>query len=99
MVLSNGFQEEFLFRGLFLQKYDWLFGARVANVLQALIFAIAHAGVTYTPVALLFIVLIIFPTGLVAGYLMRATHGVIAPAIFHAGVDIPLYLAFLAYVS
>jgi len=99
LVISNGFQEEFLFRGLFLQKYNLFFGPYVANVLQALIFAFAHAGVTYTPSALLFILVAVFPLGLVAGYLMRSSNGALAPALFHAGVDIPIYLAFLTYVS
>jgi membrane protease YdiL (CAAX protease family) len=99
LVISNGFQEEFLFRGLFLQKFHAFFGIFVSNLLQAIIFSIAHAGVTYTPIALLFIVVIVFPLGLFAGYLMRTTNGVIVPAIFHAAVDIPIYLAFLSYVS
>lgn len=99
VVISNGFQEEFLFRGLFLQKYNTFFGVHVSNVLQALVFAIAHAGVTYTPISLLFLVVFVFPIGLFTGYLMRATNGVIAPAIFHAGADIPIYLAFLSFVS
>lgn len=98
-VLSNGFQEEFLFRGLFLQRYNTFFGVHVSNVLQALIFSIAHAGVTYTPISLVFLVVFVFPLGLFDGYLMRATNGVIAPAIFHAGADIPIYVAFLSFVS
>jgi membrane protease YdiL (CAAX protease family) len=99
LVVSNGFQEEFLFRGLFLRKYQTFFRFGVANVLQALIFAFAHAGITYTTSSLLFIVLGVFPLGLVMGYLMRKTNGVVTPALFHAGVDIPIYLAFLTYVS
>lgn len=99
MVLSNGLQEESLFRGLFLQKYNRFFGIHTSNLLQALIFAAAHAGVTYTPFVLVFIALIIFPVGLIAGYLMRTTKGMLAPTIFHAGIDIPLYLAFLTYAS
>jgi membrane protease YdiL (CAAX protease family) len=98
LVISNGFQEEFLFRGLFLQRYNAFFGAYVANILQALIFAFAHAGITYTPSALVFILVAVFPLGLVAGYLMRSSDGVVAPAILHAGVDIPIYLAFLTFV-
>jgi hypothetical protein len=39
----------------------------------------------------------VFPLGLIAGYLMRSSNGVICPAIFHAGVDIPIYLGFLTY--
>lgn len=99
LVVSNGFQEEFLFRGLFLQKYQTFFRFGVANLLQALIFACAHVGVTYTAGAVLYIVVFIFPIGLICGYLMRKTNGVVVPALFHAGFDIPIFLAFLSYVS
>jgi len=99
MVISNGFEEEFLFRGLFLQKYNFFFNAPVSNVLQAAIFSVAHAGVSYTPSAVLFIVVAVFPLGLLAGYLMRATDSVITPGIFHGALDVPIYLAFLSYAS
>lgn len=99
MAISNGFEEEFLFRGLFLQKYSAIFGFGAANVLQAVVFSIAHAGVTYTPSALFFIVALIFPLGLFFGYLMRKTDGIVAPSIFHAGVDLAIYVAFLSYVA
>ena len=99
MVISNGFQEELLFRGLFLQKFHDFFGIHGSNFLQAAVFALAHIGVTYTPSALVFIVLYVFPLGLLTGYLMRTTDSVIAPAIFHAGTDIPIYLAFLSYAA
>ena len=71
----------------------------MANVLQALVFSVAHVGITYTPTALLFIVAVVFPLGLIAGYLMRATNGILAPVIFHAGLDVAIYLAFLSYAS
>jgi len=34
-----------------------------------------------------------------SGYLMRATNGVVVPAIAHAGLDIPIHLVFLSYAS
>ena len=99
VAISNGFEEEFLFRGLFLQNYEWLFGARVANVLQAAVFSCAHAGVTYTPSVLLFIVIVVFPFGLVTGYLMRASNSIITPGMVHAAADLAIYLALLSYAS
>jgi membrane protease YdiL (CAAX protease family) len=99
LVVSNGFQEEFLFRGLFLERYNALFGAVGANVVQALVFAVAHAGVGYTPITLIFLAVFVFPLGLLCGYLMRSSDGVVAPALFHAGADLPIYLAFLTFVS
>ena len=95
--ISNGFEEELLFRGLFLQKYERFFGARLANVIQALIFSVAHRGISYTPVAWLFVVLVVFPLGLAAGYLMRATRGVLLPGLFHGALDMAIYLAVLTY--
>lgn len=98
IVLCNGFLEELVFRGLFLRSYNGVFGPYLANVVQAAIFALAHVGVSYTPFALLFIALIVFPLGLLLGYLMRSSHGIIAGTLFHAGADIPIYLAFLSAV-
>jgi uncharacterized protein len=97
--LSNAFEEEFLFRGLFLQKYGAFFRPRIANLLQAIVFASAHVGVTYTPNFLLFVVLLIVPLGLFGGYLMRATNSVITPGIFHGALDMGIYLAFLSYAT
>jgi membrane protease YdiL (CAAX protease family) len=99
MVLSNGFEEELLFRGLFLKPLGRTFGVVWANVLQALVFAYAHLGVTYVPSAVLFILVAVFPLGLVAGYVMRKSDGIVAPALLHAALDIPIYLAFLTFVS
>lgn len=99
VCLSNGFQEELLFRGLFLQRYRAVFGKHTSNLLQATIFTIAHAGITYTPTAIIFVVVFVFPLGLITGYLMRITNGIVAPVILHAGTDIPIYVAFLSYVS
>ena len=76
-----------------------MFGKHTSNLLQAVIFTIAHAGITYTPIALIFLIVIVFPLGLITGYLMRTTRGIVAPMILHAGTDIPIYLAFLSYVS
>jgi len=97
--LANAFEEEFMFRGLFLHKYGLFFGPRIANVLQAIVFAAAHVGVTYTPNFLVFVVLLIVPLGLFGGYLMRATNSIITPGIFHGAVDMGIYLAFLSYAT
>ena len=99
LVISNGFQEEFLFRGLFLRRYLSFFGTRAALVVQSLVFSIAHLGVMYTPSAIIFVTIIVFPLGLLLGYIMRSTNGILSSAIFHAGTDIPIYLAFLTYVA
>jgi membrane protease YdiL (CAAX protease family) len=99
MALSNGFQEEFLFRGLLLSSFGRFLGPWSANLVQAALFATAHLGVTYTPNVVLFIVCGVLPLGLVAGYLTRKTRSLLTPAIFHGALDIAIYLTFLAAVS
>jgi len=99
MALSNAFQEELLFRGLFLQRYTLFFGAGLANVLQAAVFTVAHVDTTYSPMLLVFLVALVFPLGLLAGYLMRASNGIVVPAILHGAFDILIYLGFLASVA
>ncbi|HLZ30184.1 MAG TPA: CPBP family intramembrane glutamic endopeptidase [Chloroflexota bacterium] len=98
MALSNGFQEELLFRGLFLQRYTPFFGPGLANVLQAAVFTVAHVNVSYTPMLLVFLVAVVFPLGLLGGFLMRASRGVVVPSILHGAFDIQIYLGFLASV-
>jgi membrane protease YdiL (CAAX protease family) len=99
MVITNGLQEELLFRALFLRKFISVFGFWTANVIQAIVFTVAHIGISYTPNALLFLVVFVFPLGLFGGYLMRRTDSVLAPVTFHAGADLPIYLSFLSFVT
>jgi membrane protease YdiL (CAAX protease family) len=96
MALSNGFEEEFLFRGLLLPTFNWIVNPWTANVLQASLFAFAHLGVTYTPSAWLFAMCVILPLGLVAGYLVRKTQGLLTTAIFHGALDIAIFVTFLS---
>jgi membrane protease YdiL (CAAX protease family) len=99
MVASNGFLEELTFRGLLMSRLNLVFGPFMSTLVQAVIFASWHLGVTYTPYLLVFVVFVIFPIGLIAGYLTRSAHSILAPSILHAGVDLPVYLGFLSYVS
>ena len=96
-VLLVGLQEELWFRGLFLKKYETFLGARTANILAALIFAIAHLGVQYTPVLLIFLGITFF-IGLAYGFVMQKTEGIVGPALFHAAMDIPILLGVFSYL-
>ncbi|MGO4586928.1 CPBP family intramembrane glutamic endopeptidase [Arthrobacter sp. 2RAF6] len=98
-VAANGFLEELMFRGLLMSRLNLAFGPYLATFIQAAIFASWHVGVTYTASALLFIVLLAFPLGLIGGYLTRNSGSIIPSSLFHAGVDMPIYLGFLSYVS
>ncbi len=95
-VLSNGLLEESMYRGLFLKKYEALFGPRAANLLQAIVFCTIHLSVAYTPEPYLFVVLTFF-LGLAWGWVAQRTDSLLASVLFHAGTDIPIILSiFLA---
>jgi len=85
-VLANGFFEELMYRGLFLRKFEPLLGARLANLLIAFVFAVGHAGVTYSEDVLVFVA-ITFVFALIWGYLMQKTGTLWGSALFHAGAD------------
>jgi membrane protease YdiL (CAAX protease family) len=99
VVATNGFLEELMFRGLLMSKLNIAFGPYLSTFVQAVIFASWHIGVTYTSAVVVFVVLVVFPLGLIAGYLTRSSGSILPSAIFHAGADIPIYLGFLSYVS
>jgi membrane protease YdiL (CAAX protease family) len=95
-VLANGVREELLYRGLFLKKYEPLFGPSYSNLLQAIIFSLSHtvAGrgtITYTPHTFA-LVLFTFLLGLLWGSLMQRTNSILGSVLFHAGTDIAVFL-------
>jgi len=69
-VLSNGFMEELLYRGLFLQKYESFLGKGLSNILTALVFTIMHTQVTYAPEMIQFLA-IAFVLSLIWGALIQ----------------------------
>jgi membrane protease YdiL (CAAX protease family) len=98
-VGANGFLEELMFRGLLMSKLDLAFGPWLSTIIQAVIFASWHVGVSYAASVLVFVVLVVFPLGLIGGYLTRSSGSILPSSIFHAGADMPIYLGFLSYVS
>ncbi len=99
MVATNGSLEELMFRGLLMSKLNLTFGPVLATFVQAIVFASWHVGVTYTSSALVFIVLFVLPLGLLGGYLTRSARSILPSSLLHAGLDMPIYLGFLSYVS
>lgn len=85
-VFANAFEEELLFRGLFLKRYQAFLGKGLSNLLTASVFTLAHLQVTYASDLLQFL-LILFPLALVWGYLMQKTDSLWGSVIFHAGSD------------
>ena len=98
LVLLNGLREEMWFRSLFLNKYGRFLSPLSSNVLAAIIFTSFHVQVQYSASILPFLAYTLI-IGLVLGWLMQRTRSVLAPAIFHAGTDIPIFLVYLSYVS
>lgn len=90
-VLSNGFMEELLFRGLFLKQLESIVGFRLANILTAAIFSLAHLQVTYVTHTIGFIIIVLI-LGLFLGSIMKKTNSIIAPTLIHAGADMMMIL-------
>jgi membrane protease YdiL (CAAX protease family) len=91
-VLANGFNEELLFRGLFLRKLEPSLGAFPANLCIAIPFVALHYGVDYTQ-NLFLIMALLLPLGLALGYVMQKTNSIIGSWLIHASVDIAVVLA------
>ena len=91
-VLANSMNEELLFRGLFLQKLEPFLGAFPANLCMAIPFTMLHIGVDYSQNTLLLLALLL-PLGLLLGYVMQKTRGILAPWLIHASMDIAVVLS------
>jgi membrane protease YdiL (CAAX protease family) len=96
-VLANGFNEELLYRGLFLKRYQPFLGKGLSNLLAALVFTLVHVQVTYVANLVQFLV-ILFPLALIWGYLMQKTDSIWGSALFHAGADCIIIFGIFASV-
>ncbi|MGZ3979406.1 MAG: CPBP family intramembrane glutamic endopeptidase [Flavisolibacter sp.] len=97
-VLANAAQEEILFRGLFLRKLQPFLGGLLSNLLIVFVFTLLHKGVTYSSNEYIFLAILI-PLGLAWGYIMQKTDSVWGSILFHAGTDIPIFLAIFSGMS
>jgi len=88
-VLANAFNEEILYRGLFLGKYQPLVGAFAANLAIAIPFTLAHAPTGYASDQLLFLGATLL-AALAWGWLMQKTQSLWGSVLFHAALDIPI---------
>jgi membrane protease YdiL (CAAX protease family) len=96
-VLSNGFMEELIFRGIFLDKLNLLFKPHLSVFMTSVCFAAPHLMVNYQSNVLLFSG-IVFILGMICGYAMHLTRSIIAPALIHAGADLMIIIpVFAAY--
>ena len=85
-VLSNGFMEELLYRGLFLQKYEPFLGKGMSNILTAIVFAIMHTQVTYAAQMIQFLVIVLV-LSLIWGFLIQKSDSLWGAVLFHAAGD------------
>jgi uncharacterized protein len=90
-IAGNAFDEELLFRGLFLRKFDPFLGRLCSNLVVAIPFTLHHTGVPYTPDVWMFLA-ILLPLALAWGYVMQKTDSLWGSVLFHAGMDIPIVL-------
>jgi membrane protease YdiL (CAAX protease family) len=97
-VLANGFFEELMSRGLLLKKFEPFLGAPLANILTGFVFAIGHAGVTYSTDVLEFVA-VTFVLALIWAYLMQKTGSLWGSALFHAGADTLILIGMFAGVK
>ena len=85
-VLSNGFMEELLYRGLFLQKYEPFLGKGMSNILTAIVFALMHTQVTYAAQMFQFLVIVLI-LSLIWGFLIQKSDSLWGAVLFHAAGD------------
>ena len=96
LVLMNGLREELWFRGLFLKKYATFLSPWSANILAAVIFTSFHVQVQYSASILPFLGITLL-SGLFLGWLMQRSESLLAPVLFHAATDIPIFLVYLSF--
>jgi membrane protease YdiL (CAAX protease family) len=91
-IVGNAFNEELLFRGLFLKKYSPFIGRFLSNLVIAIPFGLHHSGVSYSPGTLMFLALLL-PLALAWGFIMQKIDSLWGSVLFHAGTDIPVVLS------
>ena len=96
-MFLNAIREEILFRGLFLKKYDTFLGGDTSNVLQAIIFSLAHLSAQVTPFTFVYLILSFF-LGLAFGGVIQKTDSLLGAILFHAGADIPVIIAVFSFL-
>ena len=81
-------------RGIFLKKYDSIFGQRTSLLLTSIIFAIFHQAILqYTdPISFSIFLGITFVLGLAWGYIMQKSDNIWGAVLAHAIADILLIL-------
>jgi len=85
-VLSNGFMEELLYRGIFFKQYEPFLGKGLSIILTAVVFALMHTQVTYAAQMFQFLVIVLI-LSLVWGILIQKSDSLWGAVLFHAAAD------------
>lgn len=87
---SNAFMEELMIRGLFLKKYDTIFGQKQSLFLTSIIFAIFHLDIIGITDFLSFLGYFSIPLimGLIWGYIIQRSDSIWGSVFAHAIADI-----------
>ena len=97
-VFANAFNEDLLFRALFLKKLDPIIGSVLSNGVLVIPFVLHHTGVDYSPDTLMLFAFL-FPLAFVWGRLTQKTGNLWNAVLFHAGTDLPVILVLLSRIK
>jgi uncharacterized protein len=92
MILSNAANEELIFRGLLIGKIEPFLGRLATNLVTTIPFVVIHAGNDYMSDAFVFLALQTLPVSLVWCWLMQKTNSILGSLLFHAALDIPIFV-------
>jgi membrane protease YdiL (CAAX protease family) len=94
---ANGFMEELWLRGLFLKRFEPLFGIGGTVLLTSLVFSLMHVGAVYlSPAAIPFLLAYALTLGLACGTLVMKTNSLWGAVLIHAAADLFGFIALLA---
>lgn len=92
-AVSNGVMEEIVYRGVFLTWTAQLTGVRLAVVLQAILFGLAHGGPDFVGSPLP-VMAAMTAGALIAAVIAIRTRSLLLPIAVHVALDLPLYFYF-----
>jgi membrane protease YdiL (CAAX protease family) len=95
-IFANAFMEELWFRAIFLRKYEAIVGRIAAIIVTAMVFGASHVNATYDfPGGGIVFGLVVLSLGLIGGFSMLKTDGLVGPVLFHAGYDLVVITSIL----
>jgi len=92
MVLSNASNEELILRGLFIGRMEPFLGKFATNIVTTIPFVLMHVFTGYSTDAIIFLVLQLLPLSLAWCWLMQKTNSIWGSILFHAAMDIPIFV-------